>query len=157
MPGIIYGRTSSKKKKKTAKQLRDEAELKAAAKALQDKWANVPKFSDKNRAPPPDEPTGKHLPKKRREVPKLTAPPGREKKTIPSRVTPGGDATKKPDKVYTGTAMKGVATMHKSNSVPVFDDQHLVDISNMRRNDYTRDPKKTPNEDAGILPPSDQL
>lgn len=35
--------------------------------------------------------------------------------------------------VYTGTAMIGVATMHKSNAVPVFSEQNAQDISKMRR------------------------
>lgn len=33
---------------------------------------------------------------------------------------------------YTGTAM-GLATMHKSNTVPVFDPQHAIEIARMRR------------------------
>ena len=36
-------------------------------------------------------------------------------------------------KVYTGTMVKGIATMHKSNAVPVFSDEQAVDISKMRR------------------------
>lgn len=35
--------------------------------------------------------------------------------------------------VYTGTAMLGVATMHKSNAVPVFSEQNAQDIARMRR------------------------
>ncbi len=81
-------------------------------------------------------------------VPPLTRPPGREGRKLESLVTPGGDAHLKEVPVYTGTKMKGVATMHKSNSIPVFDDQHLTDIANMRRNDYTRDVKKKPNEEG---------
>jgi hypothetical protein len=41
--------------------------------------------------------------------------------------------TKSKPKVYTGTMMKGIATMHKSNAVPVFTDEQAKDISNMRR------------------------
>jgi hypothetical protein len=41
--------------------------------------------------------------------------------------------TKDKPKVYTGTMMKGIATMHKSNAVPVFTDEQAKDISNMRR------------------------
>jgi hypothetical protein len=41
--------------------------------------------------------------------------------------------TKQAAKVYTGSAMKGIATMHKSNAVPVFTDEQAKDISNMRR------------------------
>jgi hypothetical protein len=35
--------------------------------------------------------------------------------------------------VYTGTKVKGIATMHKSNAVPVFSDEEAIDISRMRR------------------------
>ena len=34
---------------------------------------------------------------------------------------------------YTGEKMKGVATMHKSNAVPVFTDNEAKEISSMRR------------------------
>jgi hypothetical protein len=44
-----------------------------------------------------------------------------------------GTATKKAANVYTGTAMIGIATMHKSNSVPVFSVKEAIDISKMRR------------------------
>lgn len=42
-------------------------------------------------------------------------------------------ATLAPAKVYTGTKVKGIATMHKSNAVPVFSDEEAIDISKMRR------------------------
>lgn len=64
---------------------------------------------------------------------RLTTPPGRETSNhIPSRNT-GGNATLAPAKVYTGTKVKGIATMHKSNAVPVFSDEEAVEISRMRR------------------------
>jgi len=44
-----------------------------------------------------------------------------------------GTATKKATNVYTGTAMIGIATMHKSNSVPVFSVNEAIEISKMRR------------------------
>ena len=37
------------------------------------------------------------------------------------------------DKVYTGDAIVGISTMHKSNAVPVFNKQAAIDISKMRR------------------------
>lgn len=40
---------------------------------------------------------------------------------------------KAPDKVYTGTMIKGIGTMHKSNAVPIFSDEQAVDIAKMRR------------------------
>jgi hypothetical protein len=44
-----------------------------------------------------------------------------------------GVATLAPAKVYTGTMVKGIATMHKSNAVPVFSNEEAIDISKMRR------------------------
>jgi hypothetical protein len=57
----------------------------------------------------------------------------RETPKIPSLPFTAGACTKAPDKVYTGTAMKGIGTMHKSNSVPVFSDEEAIDIARMRR------------------------
>ena len=45
-----------------------------------------------------------------------------------------GDCTKKETMKYTGTLVKGIATMHKSNAVPVISQQEAEDISKMRRN-----------------------
>ena len=64
---------------------------------------------------------------------RLTTPPGRTTAHIPSRDTGMGNATLAAPKVYTGTKVKGIATMHKSNAVPVFSDEEAVDISRMRR------------------------
>lgn len=44
-----------------------------------------------------------------------------------------GVAVKKPAPVYTGTLIKGIATMHKSNAVPVFNNEQAQDIAKMRR------------------------
>jgi len=44
-----------------------------------------------------------------------------------------GSTAKVTAKQYTGTEMLGVATMHKSNAVPVFNTESARDISNMRR------------------------
>ena len=58
--------------------------------------------------------------------------------TLPtSDVIPGGSTAQKERQVYSGERqLLGVATMHKSNMVPVFADkkQDAVDIANMRRN-----------------------
>ena len=43
------------------------------------------------------------------------------------------NALLKPAKQYTGTKVKGIATMHKSNAVPVFSDEEAHDIAKMRR------------------------
>jgi hypothetical protein len=42
-------------------------------------------------------------------------------------------ATAAPQKVYTGDKILGIATMHKSNAVPVFNNTEAVEISKMRR------------------------
>lgn len=36
-------------------------------------------------------------------------------------------------KVYTGTKVKGIATMHKSNAVPIFTDEEAIEVARMRR------------------------
>jgi hypothetical protein len=65
---------------------------------------------------------------------KLSAPPGRTtSNSIPSHVTPGG-STASVHKVYTGTKVLGIGTMHKSNAVPIFSDEEAKAISTMRRN-----------------------
>ena len=65
---------------------------------------------------------------------KLSAPPGRTTSpSIPSHVTPGG-STSSVHKVYTGTKVLGIGTMHKSNAVPIFSDEEAKAISTMRRN-----------------------
>lgn len=61
-------------------------------------------------------------------------PPGREpKQHIPSRDTGLGVAPAPVVKVYTGTKIKGIGTMHKSNAVPIFSDDEAKDIAHMRR------------------------
>jgi hypothetical protein len=65
---------------------------------------------------------------------KLSIPEGRNTTAhIKSVDTGGGTASLPPQKVYTGTKVKGIATMHKSNAVPVFSDEEAIDISKMRR------------------------
>ena len=44
-----------------------------------------------------------------------------------------GVATKAAPKVYTGDKIVGIAAMHKSNLVPVFNEEAAKDISKMRR------------------------
>jgi len=64
----------------------------------------------------------------------LAIPEGRNTTAHIKSIDTGlGNATLKPAKQYTGTKVKGIATMHKSNAVPVFSDEEAVDISRMRR------------------------
>ena len=65
----------------------------------------------------------------------LTAPPGRETQRIESRDTGHTGAVRTRDiPQYTGTKIKGIGTMHKSNAVPIFSDEEAVAIATMRRN-----------------------
>jgi aconitase A len=57
----------------------------------------------------------------------------RETPQIPSLNSGFHDCSKKDSPVYTGTKVKGIGTMHKSNAVPIFSDEEAVDISTMRR------------------------
>lgn len=63
----------------------------------------------------------------------LNNPPGRDRLDLPSKVTAGGSTARRDSRVYSGTAMIGVGTMHKSNMVPIFRDQDAKDIASMRR------------------------
>jgi hypothetical protein len=116
---LIYTYQKSKKKKKTKKEM---AEYQAWLDNLNNQKTN---FSKKTMGKISFDPKA---------IPKLTIPAGRDVKQYPSIVTPGGSATK-PVKgnVYTGTAMKGIGTLHKSNAVPIFSNEEAIDQANMRR------------------------
>jgi len=63
----------------------------------------------------------------------LKIPEGRDTTSHIKSVDTGGNAVLKPSPIYTGTKVKGIATMHKSNAVPVFSDEEAQNISKMRR------------------------
>lgn len=58
---------------------------------------------------------------------------GADTLALPSRNSGLGIAAKTEAPVYTGTKVKGIGTMHKSNAVPIFSDDEAVEISKMRR------------------------
>jgi hypothetical protein len=116
---LIYTYQKSKKKSKTKKEL---AEYQDWLNNLNNQKTN---FSRKNMGKVSFDPKA---------IPKLTIPSGRDVRKYPSMVTPGGSATKPVvGKVYTGTAMKGIGTLHKSNAVPIFSNEEARDQANMRR------------------------
>lgn len=57
----------------------------------------------------------------------------RDTKEYKSLDTGASVAPKAETKTYTGTLVKGIATMHKSNAVPVLDAEYAKEISRMRR------------------------
>lgn len=63
----------------------------------------------------------------------LGKPACRETPKIPSLPFTAGPCTKPAPKQYTGTKVKGIGTMHKSNAVPIFSDDEAKDIATMRR------------------------
>lgn len=107
------------------------AEAKRKAELLKEEWEQrlgtfkkmAPKFS---KSPPPPKSKGTL-------VIKRTTPPGRETPYIASRDTGWVPCVKPADQAYTGTKVKGIGTMHKSNAVPIFSDDEAKDISKMRR------------------------
>lgn len=51
----------------------------------------------------------------------------------PSLDTGYGQTPMPPEKVYTGTEMIGTSQLHKSNEIPVFRKEDVIDIAKMRR------------------------
>ena len=65
--------------------------------------------------------------------PSYKIPVGRETPHFASVDTGFIALTKPVPNSYTGNKMRGIATMHKSNAVPVFTDAEAKEISSMRR------------------------
>jgi len=76
--------------------------------------------------------------RKKKHSPETYVPPPRPyvRETVhyPSRDSFLGNATKAKTSQYTGDYFVGIATMHKSNLVPVGKDQDARDYATMRRN-----------------------
>lgn len=116
------GKYKGKRKFRNAEAAQRSRELDAEWKALQKKWAEESDARVRNRAMKAETLTYT-----------LAAPPGRETQHIPSLGNGMGVAAKKEAPQYTGTKIKGIGTMHKSNAVPIFSDDEAKDISSMRR------------------------
>jgi hypothetical protein len=111
---IIYTHQKSKKRKQTVKQ-----------RMLAEEWQKL---------------VERTAPKKTikvqsviRSLPNLSVPPGREIPNYPSLKSDAYSCTKKETTFYTGSNMKGIGTLHKSNAVPIFTDEEARDQANMRR------------------------
>ena len=118
------GKRKGKQKFASAEHARKARELDESWKELQKKWAVDIEDKKRKRAMTAAPLKGSYS---------LTIPEGRNTTSHLKSVDTGGNALLKPNPVYTGTMVKGIATMHKSNAVPVFSDEQAVDISKMRR------------------------
>ena len=118
----LNGKKKGKVKFRNAEEARKARELDESWKELQKKWAVEAEDKKRKRAMKAETLTYN-----------LSTDTTRSTKHIPSRGDGTGNATLAPAKVYTGTKVKGIATMHKSNAVPVFSDEEARDISRMRR------------------------
>ncbi len=117
------GKKKGKQKFRNAEQARKARELDQSWKELQKKWAI--EAEDKKRKRGLSAPSLNPVVNK--PFVRDTGP------RIASLPFTGGPCTKPAEKVYTGTNIVGIATMHKSNAVPVFSADDAKDISKMRR------------------------
>ena len=116
--------------KKKGKKKFASAEAKRKAEQLEESWSDLLKRQGAEQ----DERRRRRAMKAEPLVYTLSAPPGRSSAHIPSLNTgEAGIATYKAPPQYTGTKVKGIGTMHKSNAVPIFSDEEAVAISSMRR------------------------
>lgn len=114
--------TTTKTTKRQPKKWKSSAAKKKAAE-LEESWKDLLA----KHAPKPSKRVVKPL-----EVQSRYVDESRLSKNIPSRDS-GGFSTQKTYKVYTGDKMIGIAAMHKSNLVPVFNDDAAKDVARMRR------------------------
>ena len=118
------GKKKGKKKFASAEHARKAREQAESWEALQKKWGVEAEEKKRNRAMSAETLSSSYS---------LKIPEDRNTTAHIKSVDTGGNAVLKPSPVYTGTKVKGIATMHKSNAVPVFSDEEAVDISKMRR------------------------
>ena len=118
------GKKKGKKKFASAEHARNARELDESWKELQKRWAVEIEDKKRTRALSAPSLSSSYS---------LKIPEGRNTTAHIKSVDTGGNAVLKPSPVYTGTMVKGIATMHKSNAVPVFSNEEAVDISKMRR------------------------
>ena len=118
------GKRKGKQKFASAEHARKARALDESWKELQKRWAVEIEDKKRKRAMSAESLPGSYS---------LKIPEGRNTTAHLKSVDTGGNATLKPPKIYTGTKVKGIATMHKSNAVPVFSDEEAIDISKMRR------------------------
>ena len=118
------GKRKGRKKFASAEHARKARDLDESWKELQKKWAVEAEDKKRTRGLSAAPLTGSYS---------LAIPEGRNTTAHIKSVDTGGNAVLRPNPIYTGTKVKGIATMHKSNAVPVFSNEEAQDISKMRR------------------------
>jgi hypothetical protein len=119
------GKKKGKRKFASADHARKAREQEESWKALQKKWGVEAEEKKRQRGLSAPSLSSSYS---------LKIPEGRNTTAHIKSVDTGlGNAVLKPSQQYTGTKVKGIATMHKSNAVPVFSDEEAVEISKMRR------------------------
>jgi hypothetical protein len=119
----LNGKKKGKVKFRNAEEARKARELDEQWNALQKKWGVEAEDKKRKRAMSAETLTYS-----------LPTPVGRTNTHHLKSLNSGaGVASLAPAKVYTGTKIKGIGTMHKSNAVPIFSDEEAVAIANMRR------------------------
>lgn len=119
------GKRKGKKKFRNAEEARKARELDESWNALQKKWGLEAEERKRKRALASPV-----------MLPTQTAPYRRDTGPHIPSLNGGKDmapAVKAAPKIYTGTKVKGIATMHKSNAVPIFSDEEAVEVATMRR------------------------
>jgi hypothetical protein len=116
--------------KKKGKQKFRNADQARKARELDESWQELLKKYDVPKLKKSKEPV-----KSLSSAYSLKIPDGRNTTAHIKSVDTGavGGGTKKEPQKYTGTLIKGIATMHKSNAVPILNEQDAIDISRMRR------------------------
>ena len=118
------GKGPKKKPKLTLEQLKDQADFEI----LKQKWETVPKFARQEHPKVKKKDQGKPFPDL------SVRPKGRDVKHLIQANKYDVGSTVKTHKIYTGTKVKAIMPMHKSNTVPVFQDEDIIEITQMRRN-----------------------
>jgi len=117
----LNGKKKGKQKFRNADEARKSRELDESWKELQKKWGVDAENKKKSKAMSAGTLTTANLSHRNT---------GQKINSLDTGWIP---CVKNADKVYTGTKIKGIGTMHKSNAVPIFSDEQAIEISTMRR------------------------
>lgn len=115
------GKRKGKPKFRNAEEAKRARELAESWEKMQKKWETTSK------------PVAKQSKKDTSWSYSLSVPADRSTRNIPSRNTGDGIAAAPKKKEYSGTLIKGLGQMHKSNAVPILNQEDAIAISSMRR------------------------